>query len=102
MRFRFLALLTVVVLLVAACGNSGDAHTSADCSSDATSDSPDTTGSGDDGDFSEHVSFDETGVTDSEIRVGAITAATNPLGGTYGDLNQGIDLYFDKINGDGG
>lgn len=102
MRFRFLALLTVLVLLVAACGNSGDDDTSADGSSDTTSGGPDTTGAGDDGDFSEKVSFDETGVTDSEIRVGTVTAATNPLGGTYGDLNQGIELYFDKINGDGG
>jgi ABC-type branched-subunit amino acid transport system substrate-binding protein len=48
------------------------------------------------------VSFEETGVTDTEIRVGSITATTNPLGGPYGDLNQGIELYFDKINGEGG
>jgi ABC-type branched-subunit amino acid transport system substrate-binding protein len=93
-------LFAVVALALAACGNS-EPDSSADDDSD-----PDTTSdtSGSDGtvDLTENVPSDEPGVTDTEIRVGGVTSATNPLGGNYGDAFAGAQAYFDMVNDDGG
>lgn len=118
MRVRWLVLAAVLALSVVACGNSdGDDSASGDSanetteapdtSTDATSSTPSDSSSDTEADvaaddFTEFVSFEETGVSDDTIRVASITAATNQLGGPYGDLDQGIQLYFDKVNDDGG
>ena len=53
-------------------------------------------------DLTENVPVDAPGVSDDEIRVGSITSITNPLGGNYGDMNEGIKGYFDLVNSQGG
>jgi ABC-type branched-subunit amino acid transport system substrate-binding protein len=96
MRKRLLAATVACGLLVAACGNSGD-----DAASNTTTagNSPGTTAAAD---FDKHVPVDAPGVSDTEISVAVITAATNPLGGHYKELQDGIQAYFDKINDSGG
>ncbi len=42
------------------------------------------------------------GVTDSTISVSTITSKTNILGGTYGNLPDGVKAYFDYMNSTGG
>ncbi len=42
------------------------------------------------------------GVTDSQIGVAVITAATNILGGLYAEYADGIQAYFNYINSQGG
>src|SRR5204862_3895968 len=37
-----------------------------------------------------------------EIHVGSIASITNPVGGDYGRLNDGIQSYFDMVNAKGG
>ena len=41
-------------------------------------------------------------MTSTEIHVGSITAKTNPVGGDYDLLNDGIKAYFDVVNSKGG
>ena len=45
---------------------------------------------------------DAPGVTDTEIKVAAITAKTNNLTGSYAPLVDGIKAYFEMINDGGG
>jgi ABC-type branched-subunit amino acid transport system substrate-binding protein len=89
----------VVVVLAAGCGNSEPESSSPDTGG---SSSDDTTGSGGTGDTDENIPSDQPGVTDTEIRVGGVTSATNPLGGSYGDAFAGAQAYFDMINDEGG
>jgi ABC-type branched-subunit amino acid transport system substrate-binding protein len=110
---RLLALFAVLALLAAACGNSGDDSDGAadepgttEAPTDDT-DAPDDTGApgtttGDADDYSEFVSFEEEGVTDTEIRVGSIGSITNPIGTDHAAFNEGIELYFEKVNSEGG
>ncbi len=42
------------------------------------------------------------GVTDSTIRVAVITSTTNPVGGKYKQLADGMNAYFKRINDAGG
>ena len=71
----------VLLMVVAACGNSKD--------SGSGSAAKDTAGHG-------------PGVTDTEIKVGGLAAVNNPLGGSYGDAFDGAQAYFDKVNAEGG
>jgi branched-chain amino acid transport system substrate-binding protein len=96
-RGRVLAAVLTLLLVGAACGNSGD---DAKTTPTTGGGSP-TTGTAS-GDYTKKVPVDAPGVTDSAIRVGSITSKTNPLGGNYGDLNLGIKAYFDTVNADGG
>ena len=41
-------------------------------------------------------------MTATEIRVGGVTATTNPLGGLYGSANDGVQAYFNMVNDSGG
>jgi ABC-type branched-subunit amino acid transport system substrate-binding protein len=97
MRKRILAATVAFGLLVTACGNSGES----DGSSNTTTagNSPGTTAAPD---YDKNVPVDAPGVTDTEIQVAVITAATNPLGGHYKELQDGIQAYFDKVNDAGG
>jgi ABC-type branched-subunit amino acid transport system substrate-binding protein len=87
---------TVVLALgVAACGNADDDDTA----------EPDVTGEVgevDEEQLDEFVPSDEVGVTDDEIRVSVIASKTNPLGGKYAELADGMNAYFEMLNTDGG
>jgi ABC-type branched-subunit amino acid transport system substrate-binding protein len=85
-------------LVVASCGNASD-----DSSSDNTPGSTQAPGATTTtADLTKKVPIDETGVTDNEIRTSAILSITNPLGGKYGSLADGINAYYDMVNQDGG
>jgi branched-chain amino acid transport system substrate-binding protein len=96
-RLRALGVCVVIATLVGACGNSGSNNTTSNTT--AGSSGPSTTANTD---LTKHIPVHETGVTDTEIKVGSITAKTNPLGGNYGSLNDGIKAYFDFMNAKGG
>lgn len=81
------ALAAVVALAVASCGNS-----------ESTSGESDDTG----GDDSGQVAVDQPGVTDAEIRVGVVSSRTNPLGGNYATVADGVEAYFAMVNDEGG
>ena len=86
------AVLLAVALLAAACGNS-PAKTS-------NSSAPSTPGSGTtDG---PQVEVSASGVSATEIRVGGVVSATNPIGGKYSDAFDGVQAYFDMVNDQGG
>jgi ABC-type branched-subunit amino acid transport system substrate-binding protein len=95
-RARALCGAFVVALALSACGNAGDDSSSSDSSPGATV----TTFKGTD--FNEKQKVDVQGVSDTEIKVAAITSKTNPLGGDYGLLDEGIKAYFDLVNSKGG
>ena len=87
MRTRGLALLVVVALFTAACGNADDDDDDAGPTTTEGADEP---------------VGDRTGVTDDEIKVGGVASITNPLGGNYQDAFVGAKAYFDKVNAEGG
>src|SRR3954471_13855465 len=98
MRFRGPAVLVVIgALFAASCGNSSDnpktANTPASTSAGATTTTADLT---------KHDPISETGVTDKEIRVSVVASITNPLGGKYGALADGVNAYFAMMNAGGG
>jgi len=86
----WLAALVALALLAASCGNSP--------TNTAESTSPSTSGSPD----GSQVAVNETGVTPTEIRVGGVVSATNPLGGKYADAFDGVQAYFNMVNDQGG
>jgi ABC-type branched-subunit amino acid transport system substrate-binding protein len=92
------ALLVAGSGLIAGCGNSGGSDSTTETT--AGDGSPVTTASG--SDLDKNVPVDAPGVTDTEINVAVITAATNILGGHYKELADGIQAYFDTVNADGG
>src|SRR5262245_42040946 len=76
---RASAIVVVLALAVAACGNSKSSGGSGAANSG-----------------------DRPGVTDTEIKVGGVASVTNPLGGTYADAFDGAAAYFDQVNKAGG
>jgi branched-chain amino acid transport system substrate-binding protein len=82
MRLRVIAVLMVLGVIAAACGNSDEGGGT-------------TTSAG-------GVTVDQPGVTDSEIKVSGIASVNNPLGGSYGAAFDGVEAYFDMINSEGG
>jgi hypothetical protein len=97
---RWLALLTVLLLLAAACGNSGDDK--ADASHDTKGPAAEATAGGDKDKF---VSLSGVpGVTDKEIAYTVIgTRTNNPLGTCILDCyRDGINAYFAFRNSEGG
>jgi branched-chain amino acid transport system substrate-binding protein len=42
------------------------------------------------------------GVTDTQIKVGGVVSETNLIGQPYEDTQRGVELYFEKINDEGG
>ncbi len=87
-------MIAAVVVLAAACGNSEQSGGSTTTAGGGGGSS--TTASG------AKTKVDAPGVTDSEIRVGGVAAATNPLGGKYADSFKGVDAYFAMVNSEGG
>jgi ABC-type branched-subunit amino acid transport system substrate-binding protein len=106
MRGRCLPRAAVIVVVLAgllgaaACGNS-KSGTSTTTQPAGGSTTPPTSGSATD--LTKHVSLPGVkGVTDSTIRVAAITSKTNPIGLNYHTLVDGMQAYFDLINSQGG
>jgi ABC-type branched-subunit amino acid transport system substrate-binding protein len=103
MRARLIARLivsfVVTAVLAAACGNSGSSK-----ATDTTQ--PSSGGSGvtevTGADLTKKVPVKAPGVTDSEIRVAVVTAATNILEGHYAEFGDGVQAYFDYVNSQGG
>jgi branched-chain amino acid transport system substrate-binding protein len=96
MRARLVALGVALVFVVTACGNS---------SSSKPSQGPTGGGSGTTvsaADLSKNVPVSAPGVTNDSIGVVTITSTTNILGGTYGQLSDGVQAYFDYVNSTGG
>jgi len=105
-RSHVLALVVVLGLLVAACGNADDDEAS---SSDTTTTAPAEDGSGEDDDEADDrdtfVPIEGVpGVTDEAITFGAVgTRSNNPLGTCILDCyTAGIKAYFDHRNAEGG
>ena len=98
-RWRLLlALLAVMAVVVAACGNSGDDEGAAPNTTAAAG----TTAPSGKVDLDKFVKIDETGVSDDTIRVGSVTSMTNPLGTDFSDFNSGIKGFFETVNREGG
>jgi ABC-type branched-subunit amino acid transport system substrate-binding protein len=97
MRVRGVAVLVAAALIAVSCGNADD--------DDSTSPTPGVTGDAtavDDEQLDENIPSDEVGVTDDEIRVSVIASKTNPIGGKYAELADGINAYFEMMNSEGG
>jgi ABC-type branched-subunit amino acid transport system substrate-binding protein len=97
-RGRAFCALFALTLLVAACGNAGDDDSSS--GNNTSNGGSATTFSGTD--FTKHQTVNAKGVTDTEIHVGSVVSVTNPVGGDYGLMNDGISAYLDTINQKGG
>lgn len=85
-----------LALLATACGNSEKKESSSTSSTTAPGGSTTTA------DLTKFVKVDQPGVTDTEIQVGGVVAKTNPLGGDYAALADGVQAYFDMVNSKGG
>ncbi|HEX5615695.1 MAG TPA: ABC transporter substrate-binding protein [Acidimicrobiia bacterium] len=94
MRARLFLVALCVTLVAAACGNSD--------SDDEPSGGGTTVTTAGGGDTDTFVESDEPGVTDDEIRVAVIASKTNPLGGKYAEIEDGIEAYFAMVNDAGG
>jgi hypothetical protein len=79
---------------LAACGNSSSSKPQSSGGTTGTTASA--------ASLNQHNPVHANGVTDDSISVATITAKTNILGGTYGDLPYGIQAYFDYMNSTGG
>ncbi|MDZ4828389.1 MAG: ABC transporter substrate-binding protein [Actinomycetota bacterium] len=99
MRVRLVAMCAVAVLVLAACGNSGDDDFDTSSPTDP-SDTPVTTAS--DEDLDTNISSTQPGVSDTEIQVAVIASKTNPLNGKYAQVADGIRAYFEMVNSEGG
>ncbi len=100
MRRRGVALLVLAAILIASCGNSDDGTAGGDNNTPDTTRAPGATTTT--ADLTKKVPVDAPGVTDSEIRVSVIASITNPIGGNYGAIADGINAYFAMMNEDGG
>lgn len=94
-------ILSVLVLGLGACSNAESGG------SDEASDSTEQAENVEDGQVSdaaddEFVEVDQPGVTDETITVSSVASTTNPLGGKYGTINDGVEAYFAMINEEGG
>lgn len=98
---RSLVILIVLVLAAAACGNADSGG------SDEASDSTERAENVADGQVSdaaddEFVAVDQPGVTDDTITVSGVASTTNPLGGKYGTVFDGVQAYFAMVNSEDG
>jgi hypothetical protein len=82
-----------IVLLVAACGNSGSSGKSDSTIPQNSGGTPTTFG-----DLTKHLPSTEQGVTDSEIRVNAVITESNSPVGSYAPFADGIEAYFKMMN----
>jgi ABC-type branched-subunit amino acid transport system substrate-binding protein len=85
MRIRVVAVLAVAALAVAACSNS-------------TSKS----GGSNSGGSGNGSANSQPGVTKDTIRTAGVASITNPLNAPYGDLQKGVQAYYNMVNKSGG
>ena len=98
MRPRMLAVLTALVLVAAACGNSKSEDEDGDTTA---SGSTQTTGSA--ADLNEvRAQHRRRASPTSEISVDVIASKTNPLHGKYAEIADGMQAYFNMVNAEGG
>ena len=87
-----------MALLAVACGNAGSSKTQntlpKGSTGPATSAKP--------SDLTKHVPVTAPGVSDTEIKVAAITTNSNNPTGSYAPLADGVKAYFAKVNAAGG
>ena len=95
---RTVAISTVLVLAMAACGNSGDDDDDAGGSSDNTT----ATTSGEADLTEERPGATRRASPTPRSRWSVIASKTNPLNGKYAELADGMNAYFDMVNDDGG
>ncbi len=99
MRRRILVAAVVGAVLLTACSNSGSSKPAAQAKQSGSGSVTEVTGA----DLQKKVSLSGVqGVTDSEIRVAVVTAATNILQGNYKGFADGVQAYFDYVNSKGG
>jgi ABC-type branched-subunit amino acid transport system substrate-binding protein len=94
---RAFVLLCALAVLATACSNSGSGNAKP---ATPASGAPGTTYTGTN--FNTNVPVKAPGVTSTSINVGSLVSITNPVGGNYGLMNDGINAYFDFINSQGG
>ena len=100
MRARILTVGVAVALVAVACGNSGS---SGKTTSTIPKGGDSTPGSTNAADLKKNVHVVAKGVTDSEIHVAAVvTKTSNPTGGDWSVLADGINAYFRMVNDGGG
>jgi branched-chain amino acid transport system substrate-binding protein len=92
---RLLVLVSIGALTLAACGNVEE-------STPEEGGTTEDLGPVSDQDLTRNVASDQTGVTDTEIRVGGVASKTNPLGGKYDQAFKGVEAYFAMMNDQGG
>src|SRR5260221_8100613 len=98
MRTRLVSLGLAIVLIAAACGNSGSSK-----SSDTTLPSGGPTSTASAADLKTNVPVTAPGVSSTEIDVASIVTKTNnPTGASYGPLVDGVKAYFKMVNDNGG
>jgi len=95
-RRRLVAGAVVLSFVAAGCGNSTAKSDTGDDDSTTTAAASKTTSGGD------FPAVTAPGVTATEIKVGGIASATNPLGASYGSAFDGAQAYFDMVNASGG
>jgi len=101
-RREFLIVLIVVVLGAAACGNADSGGGSDEASNSTAQTENVTDGEVSDAADDEFVAVDQPGVTDDTITVSGVASTTNPLGGKYGTVFDGVQAYFAMVNSEGG
>jgi branched-chain amino acid transport system substrate-binding protein len=97
MRFRMVALVTVMVVASAACGNS-QSQTAATTTEVAAA----TVATVNQASLHEFRPVTAKGVTDKQISVDVIASKTNPLHGHYAEIADGVQAYFNMVNSEGG
>jgi branched-chain amino acid transport system substrate-binding protein len=98
MRLRMLAVVTVVALVAASCGNSKSQ--SGSTTTLPRSSTPQTIAPGND--IHKFVHLNLPGVSDKQISVDVIASKTNPLHGKYAEIADGVQAYFNMVNSTGG
>ena len=96
MRSRIVATCALVALLAVACGNAGSGK------AEDTTPTLAPGGTTTTADLTKNVPVDAPGVSDTEIKVAAITTNSNNPTGSYAPLADGIKAYFAMINDGGG
>jgi ABC-type branched-subunit amino acid transport system substrate-binding protein len=98
-RTRWVSAAAVLVIAASACGNSKSQSSPTTQATTATTQGGTTTTA----DLKKFVKITGVkGVSDTEIKVAIITSKTNPIGGKYAQLADGIKAYFKMINDAGG
>lgn len=102
-RNQLVIALAAFALVAASCGNSDSGSTDSAGNSDSTERAENVdNGQVSDARDDEFVAVDQPGVTDDTITVSGVASTTNPLGGKYGTIFDGVQAYFAMVNSEGG